>query len=531
MKNENSDILDDGVEEAVWQEKRRRISTVWIVPIVALVVGAWLMYQTISEKGPTVRITFKSAEGVEADKTLIKYKDIQVGKVTDVTFGKNLQTVIVTAELKKNMEPFLSENSRFWVVKARLSLSEVHGLDTLLSGVYIVMDPQKGGKRVREFKGLDKIPVVKAEEKGSTYILKADDIGSIDVGSPIYYKKLRAGSVASYALEPDGKHVSIKVFIKKPFNKLVTDRTRFWNASGISASIGTDGVEIRTESLTSILAGGLAFEELGTLEEGKRVEKNHQFKLYSSYKKAKKIHYKRELYFWVYFEHTIRGLSIGAPVEFRGVKIGEVVNFSLIGDADSAVFRIPILIKIEPGRFSISGKETGSSDDVDFAILEKLVKKGFRAQLQSGNLLTGELFVDLDFYADTPEVALRKEKGYYIIPTVPATIESMKSDLKTVLDRVSSIPFEEIGKEIDMTMKDIRTTTLPKINASVESTDKLIRDTDRTMNEARRNYIDSNAQINKKLIKLLEEMTQTSRSIKNLTDYLERHPESLIKGK
>jgi paraquat-inducible protein B len=393
------------------------------------------------------------------------------------------------------------------------------------------MDPQKGEKRVRKFKGLDKVPVISAEEKGNTYTLMADDIGSIDIGSPIYYKKLRAGSVASYALDPAGKSVSIKVFIRAPFNKLVTDRTRFWNASGISASIGTDGVEIRTESLTSILAGGLAFDDLNQLGEGKRVERNHQFRLYRSFKKAKKIHYKRELYFWVYFEHTIRGLSIGAPVEFRGVKIGEVVNFSLVGNADSAVFRIPILIKIEPERFSIAGKKTGSNGGVDFAILEKLVKKGFRAQLQSGNLLTGELFVDLDFHKDAPDIALRKEKGYYVIPTVPATMESLKSDIKTVLERVSSIPFEKIGNEIELAMKDIRTKTLPKINQSVESTDRLIRDTDKTMNAARKNYIDSNAQINKKLIKLLDEMTRTSRSIKNLTDYLERHPESLIKGK
>jgi paraquat-inducible protein B len=213
------------------------------------------------------------------------------------------------------------------------------------------------------------------------------------------------------------------------------------------------------------------------------------------------------------------------------VKIGEVVNFSLVGNADSAVFRIPILIKIEPERFSIAGKKTGSNGGVDFAILEKLVKKGFRAQLQSGNLLTGELFVDLDFHKDAPDIALRKEKGYYVIPTVPATMESLKSDIKTVLERVSSIPFEKIGSEIELAMKDIRTKTLPKINQSVETTDRLIRDTDKTMNAARKNYIDSNAQINKKLIKLLDEMTRTSRSIKNLTDYLERHPESLIKGK
>ena len=532
MEKQKSDSLNEVAKEAIWVEKQSRISTVWIVPIVALVIGAWLVYQTLNEKGPTIKIVFKSAEGVEAGKTLIKYKDIEVGKVTDVTFGEALETVVVEAELKRNMVPYLSEKTRFWVMKARLSANEVQGLDTLLSGVYIVMDPEKGAERVKEFKGLDKIPVVSRDERGTTYLLKAEDIGSIDVGSPIYYKKLQAGSVASYRLQPDGKSVLIEVFIHTPYNKLVTDRTRFWNASGISANIGTDGVEIRTESLTSIISGGLAFDNLDQLAKGEPVEINHQFVLYRTLKEAKKIHYKRELYFWVYFQDTIRGLKIGSPVEFRGVTIGEVVSYSLVGDAETANFEIPILIKIEPERFSVVGKkDQNGSTGVNSAIINKLIQKGFRAQLQSGNLLTGELFIDLDFHEDMPPTELKQEKGYYVLPTVPATMESLKSDIKTVLDRLSAIPFEEIGKELQMTVKDLRTETMPRINSTIDSTNSLMKRADQTIDSARKNYLDSNAQINKKLIRLLDEMTRTSRSIKNLTDYLERHPESLIKGK
>ena len=538
MQDKNSEILDEAIEEAVWENRGRRISVVWIVPIVALVVGAWLIYQNLSEKGPQIEIVFKSAEGVEPGKTVVKYKDIEVGKVTDVTFGEELESVIVSVELKKSMKPYLSEKTQFWIMKARLSLNEVEGLDTLLSGVYIVMNPQKGEERVRKFAGLDKIPVVAANEKGHSYILKASTIGSLEAGSPIYYKKLRAGTVDSYELDPDGKSVTIKVFIKAPFDKLVLETTRFWNASGITADINADGIEIHTESLTSILVGGLAFDNFPNLGIGPRAKQGHSFTLYDSIKKAKKIQYKRELYFWVYFEHSIRGLKVGAPVEFHGVPIGEVVNYSLIGDAKTANFRIPILIKIEPERFSVTGKDKNSSQGVDVEVLDKLFERGFRAQLQSGNLLTGELFVDLDFHKDAPAYTPKKENGYYVLPTVPATIESLKSDLKTVLDRISAIPFEEIGKEIDLILRDVRKGTIPSLNSTLDSADLMMKNAsqtlkgaDTTIDAAKENYLSPNAQFNKKLIKLLDELSRTSRSVKNLTDYLERHPESLIRGK
>jgi len=532
MHNKKSDELNGNIKEAVREEHRKHISTVWIVPIVALIVGALLLFQSINEKGPTIKIYFKSAEGVKAGKTVIKYKDIEVGKVTDVSFGKELKKVIVTAELKKNMKPFLSEKSRFWVMKARVAVGGVEGLDTLLSGVYIVMDPQKGTQKVTTFEGLVDAPVVTAGDKGKVFELIAEDISSIGVGLPIYYKKIDAGRVISYSLNPDGKNVKIKIFIKEPFSKMITDKTRFWNASGITANINADGIEVHTESIASILAGGLAFENFNTHGQGKEVPEGHTFKLYPTLKKAKTVEYHRELYFWVYFNDSIRGLSIGAPVEFRGVKIGEVVDFSLVGDSDTAKFEIPILIKIQPERFTIIGEKQGHGNQVNTKILRKLLDQGFRAQLQNGNLLTGELIIDLGLYPDMPKVtSLRKEKGYYVIPSIPATMETLKSDIKTVLDRIAAIPFEEIGTEMNALLKDVRKDTVPRLNKSISSMDKTVVDTDRMINAARKNYVDSNAQINKKLIKLLDEMTQTSRSIKNLTDYLERHPESLIKGK
>ena len=476
--------------------------------------------------------------------------------MTDVTFGKELKNVIVTAELKKNMKPFLSENSRFWVMKARLGLNNVEGLDTLLSGVYIVIDPQKGDKKVKKFAGLEEIPILADMNSGKKFTLLADSIGSIHIGSPIYYKRLQAGSVLSYKLEPDGKSVSIEIFIKKEFEKLVTDKTRFWNASGINATFGANGVDIQTESLTSILIGGLAFDALDKTASNTEVENNHQFKLYASYKDAQSLQYSRELYFWVYFDHTIRGLSVGAPIEFRGVKVGEVVDFSLIEHADNSEFTIPIFIKIEPERFQIIGSDVKTENDLNTDTLERLVNNGLRAQLQSGNILTGELFIDLNLHKDVPSVKLKKENGYYVLPSIPATMESLKSDVKSLLSNLSAIPFKDIGtelhstiaeirKELNLTLKDLRLKTLPNVNNTilstksliknsntfVKSTNTLMQDTSKLVKSTKKHYIDANGQINKKLIKLLNELTKTSRSVKSLTDYLERHPESIIQGK
>ena len=239
--------------------------------------------------------------------------------------------------------------------------------------------------------------------------------------------------------------------------------------------------------------------------------------------------YGHEFFFWVYFNESIRGLSEGAPVEYHGVKIGEVVHFTLIGDLKKAEFTIPILIKIEPERFSM-----GSARDdieVDHEVFKIFLDKGLRAQLKTGNLLTGELYVDLDFYQDVPPVEPQKDNGLYVIPTVPTTIASLKSNLQTLLERISAIPFEQIGSEMHDLIVRLRTQTVPKVDGSIQSVDKLVRDTDQLMNAARKNYFDTNAELNRKLMRLLDEMGRATKSIKHLTDYLERHPESLIRGK
>jgi len=526
------------IRDAVWTQKKKRFSAVWIVPIVALIIGATLIWQNLNQKGPTIQISFKSAAGIVAGKSVIKYKDITVGKVKNIRFSDDLSSVVVTAELNKEMGPYLTDKTRFWVVHARLTADSVEGLDTLLSGAYIGMDPRKNGTPTKSFTGLQEPPILVDRTQGKRFILEAENKGSLQIGSPVYYKKIKAGTVTSYKLTPDGRRVLIEIFIRKPFSRLVSSNTRFWNASGIDATIGTDGVEIRTESLTAILSGGIAFDNFDVFGDGKPVEEQHHFVLFDTLKQAKKITYKRELFFWVYFNESIRGLKVGAPVEFRGVKVGEVVNFYLMGNAETGEFKIPILFKLEPERFNITGKMKREGG-VDASIFKKLVDKGFRAQLQSGNLLTGDLLINLDFYPDAKPAKLVKKNGLYVFPSVPATIESLKNNVQSILDSLAGVPFKAIGDETRKILEQVNRDTIPGINRSLDRVNKellpsfrkLIDTSEETINAIRKNYLDSNAEIHRKILRLIDEITRTSRSVKNLTDYLERHPESIIRGK
>jgi paraquat-inducible protein B len=556
------DSLELQTKEAVWISKKKRFSTVWIVPIVALLIGLILIINDRNNRGAIVEISFKSAAGIMAEKSIIKYKDIEVGKVLAVDFAPDLKSVIVKAEIKKSLKDYLSENTKFWIVHARLGADSVEGLDTLLSGSYIGMYPAKGKKRKKQFEGLKEPPVVVDLSNGLRLTLEAKSRGSIQVGSPIYYKKMKAGSVIGYHLSDDGTKVFIDIFIQNPYSKLVTKATKFWESSGIRASISGDGVDITTESLTAMLSGGISFGNFSTSAKNvisqkapEEVQNNTHFVLYSDQKSAKKVKYTKELYFWLYFSDSIRGLKEGAPVEFRGVKIGEVVDFFLVGDKKDAEFKIPILIKIEPERFLFADEKSikKESQGIDIIVLRKLVKKGLRAQLQTISLLTGELFVNLDFHKDSPEANITQEKGLYVLPTVPATIETLKSDIQTLLDRLARVPFEEIGKNLNNSIEMVNDEVIPEISKGLKDVDNLIKNSNITLedfkkdilpkldtfvanlnssiDQIKRSYINKNSRFNTKILRLLDEITRTTKSIKSLVDYLQRHPDSILKGK
>ncbi|MGA7143401.1 MAG: MlaD family protein [Desulfobacterales bacterium] len=509
------------------------VSIIWIVPLVALLIGGWLAYKAVTEKGPTITITFKSAKGLEAGKTKIKFKDVEVGKVEKIRLGSDLSQVMVTAQLMKQAKDYLSENTRFWVVRARVAFGGVSGLGTLFSGAYIGMDPGKPGKTVRSFKGLETPPIVTTGLPGRHFILKAERLGSLDVGKPVYFRQIQVGQVVAYELEKDGQAIDINIFINAPHYERVHNNTRFWNAAGLDVSVDANGIKVNTESFVALMIGGIAFDTPMDSEPGPVAQEGGIFRLYERREDIYKKTYMEKTRWLLNFQGSVGGLSVGAPVKFKGIKIGEVIDLKLEFDYDAMAFRIPVAIEIEPERIAIIGRQAIERQRGN----EILVEKGLRAQLKQENLLTGQLYIDLDMYPDEPPRKIVYGGKYPEIPTIPTSREEITRGITKIVDKLEKLPLEQIGK-------DLRE-TLAHLNKSAEQLVKLMHNLDETVAPAATATLERSQTTLIKLDRLLSaesptghelkralaELADAARNISVLADYLERHPESLVFGK
>jgi paraquat-inducible protein B len=521
-----------GAARAVVRPKKS-VSIVWIVPLVALLIGGWLAYRAITEKGPTIIITFQSAEGLEAGKTKIKFKDVEVGQVEEIRLNPDLSQVMVTAQLTKDAKNYLSENTRFWVVRARIAGGGVSGLGTLFSGAYIGMDPGKPGKTVRSFKGLETPPIVTTDLPGRHFMLKAERLGSLDIGKPVYFRQIQVGQVVAYELEKDGQSVDIKIFIHAPHHERVHKNTRFWNAGGLDVSVDASGIQVNTESFVTLMIGGIAFETPTDSEPGPVAQEGEIFRLYDRWQDIYKETYVKKTRWLLHFEGSVGGLSVGAPVKFKGIKIGEVVDINLEFDHDAMAFRIPVVIEIEPERITWTGRETIARERGT----EILVEKGLRAQLKQGNLLTGQLYIDVDMYPDAPPRKIVYIGKYPEIPTIHTPIEKITKGITKIVDRLEKLPLEQIGNDLRQ--------ILAHLNKSTEQLVKLMKNLDETVAPAATDTLERSQTTLMKLDRLLSaesptghelkrvltELADAARNISVLADYLGRHPESLVFGK
>jgi paraquat-inducible protein B len=416
-------------------------SMVWIIPVVTLLVGGWLIVKTLSEKGPQVTISFKTAEGIEVGKTKVKYKNVDIGVVEQVKFSDDFSNTILTVDFNQGSEKFLRRGTHFWVVKPQLSLRGATGLSTLISGAYIEIEPGPGAEQLH-FIGLDKQPVVKSEEQGKKITLVTQKLGSVDTGSPVYYQGLLAGEVLGVELGNDRKSTYVHAFIKDPFDQLIRGNTSFWNVSGINVSMGADGFKMQTESIRSMMFGGISFETPETLEQTTTDIDNLIFTLHENYEGIKKHAYTKKIKFIIFFDSSIRGLSLGAPVEFKGIKVGSVLDVRLEFDRGSTSFRIPVLIELEPQRIIERGnKEVGSSKEM----LNNLVERGLRARLQTGSLLTSQLYVELDMHPGSPINLRGSDTPFPELPTLPTSnFSAITKSAEDLLAKLNSIDIKAV---------------------------------------------------------------------------------------
>ncbi|WP_341319511.1 MlaD family protein [Paraburkholderia sp. IMGN_8] len=506
---------------------------VWVVPLVAVLIAGWLAVQSIMQKGPTITISFATGEGIEAGKTKIKFKNVDIGVIRSLALSDDHKTVLASAEMTRNASSMLVDDTRFWVVRPRIAGGTVSGISTLLSGSHIGMDIGTSQKARRDFVGLESPPVLASGAPGREFVLRSGNIGSLDIGSPIFFRRLQVGQIVSYALDPDGAGMTMHVFINAPYDKYVTNDTRFWHASGVDVTLDTTGVKVNTESLVSILIGGLAFENPPDTTNKVEADAQHQYKLFVDRAEAMKQHDTIVDKYVLNFNESVRGLTVGAPIDFRGIVIGEVSAIRAHFDPASKEFSIPVEVSIYPERLISRDDWGGNNGDVasqrrEFA--NSLVSKGLRAQLRTASLLTGQLYIAIDFFPAAPKATVDWSKKTPQLPTVPGNLQGLQDSITSLVAKLNAIPFEGISKDLRKTLGDadtmlntINTDLAPDAKATLAAAREALTSANRTLQ--------SDSPLQQSTAETMHELSRAAVSIRSLAEYLQLHPEALIRGK
>jgi len=550
-----ADPADDAAlpQATVEPARRARLSPVWIVPLVAAVVALGIFAERVLSEGPAVTIVFQSAEGIEAGKTFVKYKDVNIGQVTAVRLTEDFGRVEVTARIAKSAAGLMVEDAKFWVVRPRISLSGVSGLSTLLSGDYIGFDAGASTKRQKTFTGLEVPPIIDGGP-GRRFVLHAPDLGSLGIGSPVYFRRLPVGQVVAIDLAADGKSVAITVFVNAPYDRYVTAGTRFWNASGFDVSLTANGIDVRTQSLVALLEGGLAFETPAFAPAAVPAAANAPFRLFADRASALKPDDTIATRYVLYFAESLRGLSVGAPVTFFGVGVGEVVAIGLTLDERTLNARPRVEIVVYPQRMisalpaaqeKLADTRVGNRE-LRHAIMRRMVAdRGLRAQLMTGSLITGQLYVALGYFPDAKPVRFDPGADPPELPVVPSPFPALEAKLSSIVAKLDRVPLDAIGAELklalatlDQTLKDVgrmavsvETQAVPALRSALDDAKAALAATERVMGSAENNLVGASAPGQIELRHALQELARAARALRVLADYLERHPESLLRGK
>lgn len=514
-------------------KKRWRIPWIWVVPAVAVLIGIWLAVQTVLEKGPTVTISFKTGEGLEAGKTKIKFKDVDIGIVKSVVLSKDYTRVVATAELTRDTANMLVDDTRFWVVRPRVAGGSVSGIGTLLSGAYIGMDIGRGKDARRDYTGLETPPVFASDVPGRQFVLRAADLGSVDVGTPIYFRRLQVGQVTSFELDKDGSGVTLHVFINSPYDRYVNADSRFWQASGLDVTLSTDGLKVNTQSLVSMLIGGLAFETPAASLSWAQAPANTGFTLFQTRAEALRVHERIVETYVFNFTGSVRGLAVGAPVEFRGISIGEVAAINTRFDPVTRQISIPVEVNLYPERFTSrfeSGPKKGRMTNDPKALANFLVANGLRAQLRTGSLLTGQLYVALEFFPDAKKASIDWSRTPPEMPTTPSGLASLQDSINRIMTRIDKLPIEQLTASAQHTldntsllMQNLNTQVVPQAATTLAAA--------RAALEAAHSTLLPGSGLQQDTTEAIRELTRTAASFRGLADYLQEHPEALLRGK
>lgn len=507
-------------------------SLVWLVPLVAALIGIALVAKSVLDRGPTITISFSSAEGLEPGKTPVKYKDVDIGVVNTIRLSRDHRQVIVEVQLKKEAGDFAAEDTKFWVVRPRIGASGVSGLGTLLSGAYIGVDAGRSHEQLTNFVGLEKPPAVTGDQRGRSYTLRGGSLGSIDIGSPIYYRRVQVGQVVGFSLDRDGKGVTIEVFVNAPYEQYVGTNSRWWHASGVDLRLDSSGLKLNTQSLATVIVGGIAFQSPPGQAVGQAAPDNAVFNLASNESDAMREPNGPPITVVMNFSQSVRGLSPGATVDFRGIELGEVTQIGVEYDAKARDFTMPVTMNLYPDRLGKRFRDAiaRGGPNAGKALLSTLVAHGLRGQLRTGNLLTNQLYVALDLFPNAARTTIDVARTPIVLPTVPNTLDELQLQVANIAKKLDKIPFDEISRNLNGTLKSA--------NSLFKQFDtELAPQARETLAAARQTFgaaqatLQQDSPLQSDVRQALSQLNQTLQSLNALADYLERHPESLLRGK
>ena len=550
----------------VVRANRLRFSLVWIVPLVALIAGAVLVVRTLMQTGPLITITFRSAEGLEPGRTELRHKEVVVGRVAKVGLSPDRGRVLVTVRLDKGAAHLAVGDTGFWVVRPRVGTAGISGLGTLFSGVYIGADAGVSGKDESHFTGLEVPPFVLRGEPGRSFGLDASDLGSLEVGSPVFYRRTRVGRVVGYTLDPQRDGLDVQVLIEEPNEGLVTQGSRFWNASGIDMTINASGLSVNTESIASLVVGGIAFANPPGMAAAPAAPAGQRFVLFADRKAALAAPdgpgQRIRMVFWP----GMRGLAAGASVEMLGAEIGTVRSVAMQYDAPNKRFPVEVVAEIFTSRLGDAKRAFlaphGGEAQSDNVFLKHLVERGLRAQLKSGNLLTGQPYVALDIVPKAPKATLDASLPTPTIPTLAGGSGDLQPQVSEILERIARIRFEQIGSNLEDTLKNTSAAsstlqetlknagaatgalqqTLNSANSAIQQlspqaqqalaeVQRSLKSLQGTLDGLDRNIANPDAPLQRNAGQAMAEIQRAARALRVLGDYLQQHPESLLRGK
>lgn len=507
-------------------------SLVWLVPLVAALIGITLVVRSVLDRGPTITISFSTAEGLEPGKTKVKYKDVDIGVVKTIRLTRDHRQVIVAVQLTKEAADFAVDDTKFWVVRPRIGTSGVSGLGTLLSGAYIGVDAGRSNNTLTDFIGLEKPPAVTGEQRGRRYTLQGGSLGSIDIGSPVYYRRVQVGQVVGFSLDKDGTGVTIEVFVDSPYDQYVGTNSRWWHASGVDLRLDSSGLKLNTQSLATVIVGGIAFQSPPGQAVGQTAPDDAVFRLSSNEGDAMRDPDGSPVTVVMNFSQSLRGLSPGATVDFRGIELGEVTQIGVEYNPKARNFTMPVTMNLYPDRLGRQFREViargGPAAGKD--LLATLVAHGLRGQLRTGNLLTNQLYVALDMFPNATRASIDVNRAPVVLPTVPNTLDELQLQVADIAKKLDRIPFDEISQNLNGTLKSA--------NSLFKQLDtQLAPQARETLAAARQTFgsaqatLQQDSPLQADVHQALSQLTQTLQSLNALADYLERHPESLLRGK